>query len=230
MVKMNFLSLLAGTLFLSGLVAGCKQPSNPVIPAGAAVLHLTIPSFVLNSKPSAKSLKISPKDVVPDGNEGAFEYYLVADGQAPVTGVILYNSGSDVGNIYINLPKAGNWLVSGEWFYVYNPNAGSKNPGGVAVKSGSKLVISGLADYPEFVGADVVNVQGTTSFTLNMEDIGYQEYNCYQANLTDATDCDYNLGGAPPLLGSWPDFYSFDSDLRRLRCWAGRGTFRPCST
>lgn len=222
MVKKTLFPLLAGALLLTGWMAGCKKPVNPVVPANSAVLNLVIPQQILNSKPSAKVLKAIAKESVPDSSEGAFEYYLVAAGEAPVTGVILFNSGSDVGNFYINLPKAGNWIVSGEWFYVYNPeDTVEKN----ASKTASpKLVIPGLAAEPEFVGAGEVNVQGTTSFTLNMEDIGYQEYECYYGNLTDSTDCDYNLGGGTTLYaGSWEDLFSFNSGAVTASIFGGTG-------
>jgi hypothetical protein len=207
MVKKTLFSLSVGVLLLMGLMVGCNKPANPVVPANSAVLNLIIPSQVLNAKPTSKSLSALPKEAVPDTyDEGAFEYYLVTAGEAPVTGVILYNSGSEVGNIFINLPKAGNWLVSGEWFEVSNPEDTVQKPK-------AKLVLPGLNTYPEFAGADEVNVQGTTSFTLNMEDIGYQEYECYQAaNLTDSTNCDYNDGGGATFYyGNYEDIYSFNS-------------------
>ncbi len=204
MVKKNLFFLLAGSLILTGWTTGCRKPANPVVPVNSAVLNLVIPSKILNSAPTAKVLKAISKDAVPDSSEGAFEYYLVADGEAPVTGVILFNSGSNVGNFFINLPKAGNWVVSGEWFYVYNPEDTLK-------KATSKLVLPGLNAIPEFVGADMVNVQGTTSFTLNMEDIGYDEYTCYSVNeytqyLTDTTNCESILDE-----GYYYDLFSFNS-------------------
>jgi hypothetical protein len=211
MVKKIFLSVAAGAFILTGLMAGCDKAAHPVIPANSAVLNLVIPAKILDSHPAAKLGKASSKASVPDSNGGAFEYYLATDGEAPVTGVVPFNSGSQVGSIFINLPKAGKWLVSGEWFYTYNPNAGSFKPV-------SKLALPGLNAIPEFAGAAMVNVQGTTPFTLNMEDIGYQEYNCYKANLTDATNCDFNLGGA-----SWQDLYSFDSGAMSDSVSAGTG-------
>ena len=104
MVKKNLFFLLAGSLILTGWTTGCRKPANPVVPVNSAVLNLVIPSKILNSAPTAKVLKAISKDAVPDSSEGAFEYYLVADGEAPVTGVILFNSGSNVGNFFINLP------------------------------------------------------------------------------------------------------------------------------
>ncbi len=177
MVKKTLFSLLAGISILIGSMEGCNKPANPVVPANSSVLNLVIPSKILNFKPSAKALKSIAKDAVPDSSEGAFEYYLVTAGEAPVTGVVIFNSGSNVGSIFINLPKAGNWLVSGEWFTISNPNAGFKPT--------PKLVVPGLNAAPEFVGADMVNIQGTTSFTLNMEDIGVGggEDTCYQGTL-----------------------------------------------
>ncbi len=218
MVKKTFFSLFAGALVLAGWMAGCNKPGNPVVPANSAVLNLVIPSKILNAKPSAKVLKAISKDVVPDTSEGAFEYYLIADGEAPVTGYVLFNSGSEVGNIFIKLPKAGNWVVSGEWFYVYNPSASFTRPT-------AKLALTGgLAAIPEFVGADMVNVQGTTAFTLNMEDIGYQEYTCYSGNLTDSTNCDYNLGGGTTFYtGSWEDLYSFNNGTATSSIFGGTG-------
>jgi hypothetical protein len=198
MVKKLFLPPLAAALCLTGWMTGCRK-ADPVVPANAAVLNLVIPAKILESMPKAPPQKVGPKDAVPDSSEGAFEYYLAADGEAPVTGVILFDSGSNVGNVFIDLPKAGNWLVAGEWFSLSNPNAGVK-------KTRSKLVVPGLNASPEFVGADMVNVQGTTAFTLNMEDIGDNESSCYNSNLTDPSSCDYvTLGGA------WYDLYSFNT-------------------
>jgi hypothetical protein len=218
MVKKIFLLLAAGAFILTGVMAGCDKAAHPVVPAGSAVLNLVIPSKILNAPAPAKFIKGSSKASVPNSNGGAFEYYLSMDGEAPVTGVISFASGSQVGSVFINLPKAGNWLVAGEWFYVYNPSLGSPKPL-------AKLVLpGGLSAIPEFAGADRVNVQGTTSFTLNMEDIGYQEYTCYQANLTDATNCDFNLGGSVTTYsGSWEDLYSFDSGAVTASIFSGTG-------
>jgi hypothetical protein len=198
MVKKLFFPLLAAALCLTGWIAGCRK-ADPVVPANAAVLNLVIPAKILKAITKAPPKKVAAQDAVPDSGEGALEYYLAADGEAPVTGVILFNSGSNVGNFFINLPKAGNWLVSAEWFGLSTPEAGSK-------KVKSQLVVPGLNATPEFVGADMVNVQGNTSFTLNMEDINDDESSCYNANLTDPSSCDYvTLGGA------WYDLYSFNS-------------------
>ena len=177
---------------------GCNKTANPVVPAGAAVLHLNIPSKIL----SRLSKTVSNQSVVPVSGQGALEYYLSTAGQAPVTGVILFNDGSQVGNVFINLPQAGLWLVATEWFEVSNPLLGTKNPS-------AKLVLPGLNANPEFVGADQVNVQGTTSFTLNMEDIGSTggEGTCYNGTITDSTDCDFGLNGA------WVDLYTFNNGV-----------------
>ncbi len=216
-MKKIFLSLAAGAFTLTGLMAGCDKAAHPVIPVNSAVLKLVIPPKILNFRAPARSGKAASKASVPDSSTGAFEYYLVTDGEAPVTGVIPFNSGSQVGTFFINLPKAGNWLVSGECFYTYNPSAGSFKPA-------SKLVLPGLTAIPEFAGAGMVNVQGTTPFTLNMEDIGYQEYTCYQANLTDATNCDFNLGGGvTTYTGSWEDLFSFDSGAVTASIFGGTG-------
>ena len=213
MVKKSSFLFLVGAFILTGVMVGCHKPANPVIPANSAVLNLVIPSKILNALSTAKSMKTISKAAVPDVSMGAFEYYLTTDGEAPVTGTIVYNSGSYVGNIFINLPKAGNWLVSGEWFDLSILNGGVKKPT-------SKLAVPGFISAPEFVGADMVNVQGTTSFTLNMEDIGVGggEYTCYQSNLTDPTSCDYvTLGGA------WYDLYSFNSGLFQDSTTGGTG-------
>ncbi|HTC20524.1 MAG TPA: hypothetical protein VK859_06745 [bacterium] len=195
MVKKLFFPLLAAALCLTGWIAGCRK-ADPVVPANAAVLNLVIPAKILKAITKAPPKKVAAQDAVPDSSEGALEYYLAADGEAPVTGVILFDSGSNVGNFFINLPKAGNWLVSGEWFSLSVPEEGVK-------KVKSQLVVPGLNASPEFVGADMVNVQGTTSFTLNMEDIASTESNCYNGNITDPLSCDFGT--------NWLDLYSFNS-------------------
>jgi hypothetical protein len=206
MVKKIFFTTLTAGFILAVLVVGCNKNNNPVIPADSAVLQLVIPSKILNAVPKAAKLaKItSHKDAVPDSSQGLLEYCLVADGQAPVTGQISYASGSEVGTVTIPLPKAGTWVVSTEWFYLYYYVDN-------VVKNRTKVIVPpGYTAYPEFVGADKVDVQGTTTITLNMEDIGYSEYNCYyDGDITDPTNVDYGLGGV-----SWFDLYSFDSGIQ----------------
>ncbi len=178
--------------------SGCDKSGAPVVPSSEAVLNLTIPKFVLNSKPSAAVLKkLGAKNTLPDTSQGMILYHLTAEGQAPVTGEVDFNSGSEVGTITIPLPKAGVWLVAAEWFYLYNPSAGVVVP----------KIPAGLSAIPEFAGADKVLVQGTTNFTVDMEDIGfnYPEYNCYSGNMTDSTNPDFTLSGV------WLDLFSFDS-------------------
>jgi hypothetical protein len=206
--KTCYFAVGAVCFFLLGLAVSCSKAAHPVVPAGAAVLDLQVPSFVLNSRHAKHARTASPRDPVPDSEEGALEYYLVADGEAPVTGVVVFYSGSDVGDIFIPLPKAGPWVVSAEWWYVYNEEEGDLAG---AKKHHSKLTLPNdlVADYPEFVGADMVNVQGTTAFTLNMEDIDYDEYECYTGNLADSTNCDFNLDGE----GIDIDLFSFNSDV-----------------
>lgn len=178
----------------------CNKAASPVIPAGSSVLHLTVPSKIQSLLFKSKTGNPTASTTAPLGGEVALEYYLSAEGQAPVTGVLFFADGSQMGNIYLNLPKAGTWLVAAELFSVSNPLIGAKNPS-------AKLVLPGLVANPEFVGADIVDIQGTTSFTLNMEDIDSgTESGCYNGIITDLTDCDYNLGGV-----SWQDLFTFDS-------------------
>lgn len=208
MVKKMLFGLFACVLTGAVLLSGCKS-SSPLVPASAAALNLVIPSRILNAKPVSKAGTGVTASTVPDSNEGVLEYYLSADGEAPVTGTITFGSGSAVGNALINLPKAGNWLVAAEWFYVYNTPPGSKKPGAMAV-GGFNYAI------PEFAGAGEVNVQGTTSFTLNMADIGYSPYSsCYTDTLTDIADCDY------PTY--YIDLYSFNSGVNSASVSAGTG-------
>jgi hypothetical protein len=197
--KLSYVIGLGLPLALCAYIVGCKS-ANPVVPANAAVLSLSLPPQILATLSGSKNA--FHKDPVPDSNQGALEYYLSAPGEAPVTGVIYYNSGSQVGNIFINLPKAGVWLVSAEWFYLFNEADDAK-------KGRAKVPVpSGYEAEPEFVGADEVNVQGTTSFTLNMEQINNQtEGVCYNGTLTDPTDCDYLLNGV------WVDLYSFNTGV-----------------
>ncbi len=199
-MKKYFISVSLGIFAIVGGMAGCNKNNSPVIPAGSAVLKLTIPAKILNSVPSSKSLRMAKGLTVPDSSQGRLKYFMVNSGEAPVTGSIDFASGSQVGEVAINLPKAGKWIVSAEWFYTYNPNAGSANPSRAFPKVA-------LVEVPEFVGADMVDVQGTTPFTLNLEDIGYSEYACYSNYLTDPNDCDYGLNG------NFYDYYSFDSGV-----------------
>lgn len=190
---------------LSGLVlaaaAGCNKASAPVIPAGSSVLHLNIPSRVQALLFKKAPSTVTAQNAVPISGQGALEYYMVTDGAAPVTGVILFSDVSQIGSIFINLPKAGTWLVAAELFSVSNPQVGVRRPT-------AQLVLPGLYSNPEFVGADQVDVQGTTSFTLNMEDIGTgTESNCYSGTLTDATNCDFLLNGV------WVDLFSFNNGV-----------------
>lgn len=189
---------LVAALVLAGAL-GCNKNASPVVPANSAVLHLTLPSKI----PNSLSKTVSSQSTIPVSGQGALEYFLSAEGQAPVTGVILFNDGSQVGNIFINLPKAGVWLVAAEWFAVSSISAGVKSPK-------AQLVLPGYNTSPEFAGADEVNVQGTTSFTLNMEQISNQtEGICYNGDMTDSTNlCDFNLGGV-----SWQDLYSFNTGV-----------------
>ena len=180
--------------------AGCNKSSSPVVPSGAAVLRLSIPPKIAGRYLLKGSAGIRAKPPFRWARAPTPEYYLSTDGQSPVTGVIMLDDGSQLGSIFINLPKAGVWLVSAEYFVVSNPSVGSKNPK-------SQLVIPGLNASPEFVGADEVDIEGTTSFTLNMEDIGSNagEGTCYNGNMTDATDCEFF-----PTL-PWYDLFTFDT-------------------
>lgn len=198
MVKKLFQLSLAATLVLA-VAVGCNKATNPVVPAGSSVLHLSLPSKILGSL----SKSVSSQDAVPVSGQGALEYYLSASGEAPVTGVVIFNDGSQVGNIFINLPKAGVWLVAAEWF--------SLSPVGTAgaKKARPKLVVPGYSLVtPEFVGADEVNVQGTTSFTLEMEDISNTESACYNGSISNAdpVTCGY----------SYSDLFSFNSGILSL--------------
>ncbi len=202
MVKKLFCAALLGGFLLAGFQWGCGKSDNPVVPANSAVLQLSLPPGILNAAAS-KTVKKGAKDSIPSSGMGILEYNLVTAGEAPVTGQILYNDGSTVGDVILPLPKAGKWVVSAEWFAVAPFSAGARK--GVAyINPGPGMVATA-----EFAGADMVDVQGTTSFTLNMEDIGYQEFSCYEDNdITDPLDADYNLGGV-----SWYDFYTFDSGV-----------------
>ncbi|HJT23144.1 MAG TPA: hypothetical protein VJ873_01105 [bacterium] len=186
---------------LMAFAMSCNKSSSPVIPAGASVLHLSVPPKV-QAFLTKSSQQVSSKGVASLSGMGALEYNLSTPGQAPVTGVITFSDSSQIGNIFINLPTAGQWLVSAEFFSLFNPLVGSKNPS-------AKLVIPGLNATPQFVGAGMVNVQGTTSFTLNMEDIDTgTESGCYNGNLTDSTSLEF-----PSCGGAWVDLYTFDTGV-----------------
>ncbi len=174
------LALSAAIVFL-GVLAGCDKTSSPVVPSGEAVLNLSIPKFVLNSKPSSAVLKkLHAKNTLPDSSQGTLKYCLTADGQAPLKGSIDFASGSDVGTVTIPLPRAGRWIVAAEWFY------------------------TGDGIIPEFAGADAVTVTGTTSFALNMENFSSEGYSCYYPFMADA-GYDFCSGN------SYNDTYLFDS-------------------
>ncbi len=205
MVKKIFWGGLACCVGMASILAGCNKSSSPVVPVNAAVLNLVIPPQILNTLSNVKSQAVpvtpSSSGGVPNPSAGALEYYLATAGETPVTGVITFTSGSDVGNIFINLPKAGVWVVSAEWFQL-----NSLTTAGVKKAVSAKLTVPGYSSAsPEFVGADEVNVQGTTSFTLSMEDIGYDEDSCYTTTITDNTDCEVTLG--------FGDLYSFNSGV-----------------
>ncbi len=198
MVKKLVQSIAVTALVLAGATA-CNQAGSPVVPAKAAVLHLTVPSRVQSLLFKNAPATITAQNAVPMSGQGALEYYLVTDGAAPVTGVLLFSDVSQIGSIYINLPKAGTWLVAAELFSVSVPSVGIRRPS-------AQLVLPGLNSTPEFVGADKVDIQGTTNFTLNMEQIYNQtEGTCYNGTLTDPTDCDYLLNS------TWLDLYSFNT-------------------
>lgn len=104
-------------------------------------------------------------------------------------------------NIFINLPKPGNWVVAAEWFDVYTYTDTTK-PMPSKLDLGPSLTVQ-----PLFAGADRVNVQGVTPFTLAMgEFFNTGEGVCYNGNLTDNTNCD-----SYPTY-DWVDLYSFDTD------------------
>ena len=207
MVRNKVSSILLGFIFLGGCLSGCDKAS-PVIPAGKApVLKLIIPPMLLKSKP--KSLTAST--TVPGTSMGRLKYYITSVGQAPVTGSIDFTSGSDLASVTIPLSKNGKWLVSAEWFYIYDASAGAYNPGSNIHAS---IVYT---EMPEFAGADMAVVEGFTPFSLDMEDIGYDKYSCYSANLTDVTDIDYGLNGG------WMDLFNFDSGLSYESITGGAG-------
>jgi hypothetical protein len=199
MVRKLFAAALAAPVFILGIQFGCNQTKNPVVPANSAVLQLVLPAKIMDEIATAKLQRATRKLAISDLGVGALEYNLIADGEAPVTGVIMFDGTTTSENVFINLPKAGEWVVAAEWFSISNPAASVK-------KATAKLTVGGgLTATAEFAGADKVNVQGTTSFTLNMEDIHSQESVCYNANLTDSTNCDFNLNGG------WLDLYSFNT-------------------
>ena len=178
-MRKNFFIPLVGYAILLGILAGCNKSDSPVIPAASqAVLKLSLPKFLLTAPANPRVGRgVAPKNTVPDYSMGRLKYCLVLDGLAPIKGSIDFNSGSDLGNVIIPLPKAGNWLVAAEWFQLYDPNAGVVTP--------RASVSATLQEYPEFAGADRVSVQGTTGFALNMEDFAYNGYNCYNPYLAD---------------------------------------------
>jgi len=191
---------LAAAVIMAGAL-GCNKASAPVVPANAAVLHLTIPSRIQSLLFKNAPATLTAQNAVPISGQGALEYNLITDGAAPVTGVLFFDDVSQIGNIFINLPKAGTWVVAAELFSLSNPSTSVRRPT-------AQLVVPGLNASPEFVGADKVDVQGTTPFTLEMEDIGTgTESSCYGGTLTDPTNCDYLLNGV------WVDLYSFDSNV-----------------
>jgi len=215
-------SIFAGVLSLSilGMVlSGCGQSGAPVIPASSAsVLTLSIPAKVLNSKPhsltASSTKKTNASNALPDTSMGRLKYYITTADQSPVTGLLDFGSGSEVGTITIPLPKDGKYLVSAEWFYIYNPSLGGAKP---LSSVNAAVPTSTFVEVPEFVGADAVTVQGTTSLVLDMEDIGYSEYSCYSNYLTDPSNCDYT-----PVLAYY-DLYSFDSGVLSSSLTGGAG-------
>jgi|GEM_PF-2732654 len=202
MGKKHFV-LLVGFGVLLGILAGCNKSDSPVIPASSqSVLKLSLPSFLLNATANPRIGRgLVAKNTVPNSSMGRLKYCLILDGLAPIKGSIDFASGSDLGNVTIPLPKAGNWLVAAEWFQVYNPNAGIVVPSAV-----SKAPVS-YQEYPEFAGADRVVVSGTTTFALNMEDFDYNGYFCYYQSLADYGYelCTDNF--------NYYNGYSFDSDF-----------------
>ena len=197
----KYLGPLAGWIIFLGILAGCNSTSSPVIPSSEAVLKLSIPKFVLNSKPASRTTHgVRPKNTLPDSNLGRLGYCLVADGQPPIKGSVNFNSGTEVGAVTIPLPKAGKWIVSAEWFQIPS-----------AIPSLISKATVPITEYPEFAGADVVIVQGTTSFTLNMEDFDYNGFYCYYPGsyypgMTDS-GYDFCIDG-----NGYLDYFSFDSN------------------
>lgn len=102
-------------------------------------------------------------------------YYRIASGTDVIKGVVDFNfSGANFGNISVPLPHNGTWLVSAEWVDYYNG--------------------------PSFVGADLVNVAGSTNFNLQLGNIYY--YGCAYQDLGDANSC---------TNGYYGDLFTFDS-------------------
>lgn len=188
-------------------MSGCNKSDSPVIPAASqAALRLSLPKFLLTA-PSPKAGKAARgKNTLPDYSSGRLKYCLVTEGAAPIRGTVDFNSGSDLGNVVIPLPKGGNWLVAAEWFQVYTSCSCSVAPS-VATKA-----TSGPQEYPEFAGADRVMVQGTTNFTLNMEDFDYNGYYCYYPGSYFSGLADYGYEVCTDNF-SFPNGYSFDNGI-----------------
>lgn len=161
------------------VVNGCNQSPAPAYPKDMSSLMLNFPVPSAEDAKAAVARANAQGGVQARGVQARDVYlvygtlkYRISSGTEVVSGAISVDYGTPVGTVAIPLPHNGTWLVSAEWFdYGY---------------------------YPRFVGADQVEVAGTTQATLAMGDVTLSS--CSYASIGD-------LGGAC----YYQDLFTFDT-------------------